>query len=153
MGVKYLSVLGNHGSGKNALIGNLIYKCGLELSLSKDLESQGGTQYESIVPFFEKSGRTQSFYAPSGTFTVRKTQTPDVAFWVVDASDSSTWASSAAKLSTTLSGGALKPREKLIIVVNKMDSVDWSEQTFQDAASAFSSVKLDTRYGSTSSQS
>ncbi|KAI1034495.1 hypothetical protein LB504_004351 [Fusarium proliferatum] len=70
MGTKSLSVLGNDGAGKKALIGSLIYKCGLELPQLKQLESEGISQYEKIVPFFEKNGRAQSFYAPSGTFTV-----------------------------------------------------------------------------------
>ncbi|KAF4448445.1 hypothetical protein F53441_8169 [Fusarium austroafricanum] len=142
MGAKSLSVLGKDGAGKKTLIGSLIYKCGLELPQLKELESEGISQYEKIVPFFEKNGYAQSFYAPSGTFTVQKNQSPDVAFWVVDASDSSSWGSSAESLSATLSSGLLSPREKLIIIVNKMDSVNWSEQTFQDAVSAFSSVNM-----------
>ncbi|CAF3536309.1 hypothetical protein SNK05_009756 [Fusarium graminearum] len=146
MGAKSLSVLGNDGAGKKALIGSLIYKCGLELPQLQQLESEGISQYEKIVPFFEKNGLAQSFYAPSGAFTVQKNQTPDVAFWVVDASDSSSWGSSAEKLSTTLSSGVLNPREKLIIIVNKMDSVNWSEQTFKDVVGAFSSVNMNNAY-------
>lgn len=104
----------------------------------KQLESEGIGRYEEIVPFFEKNGRPQSFYSPSGTFIIQsmppesnlillytndfivESQTPDVAFWVVDASDSSSWGSSAERLSAALSGGMLNPLEKLIIVVSKM---------------------------------
>jgi translation elongation factor EF-1alpha len=145
MVTKSLSVLGNDGAGKKALIGSLIYKCGLELPQLEQLESEGISQYEKIVPFFEKNGRAQSFYAPSGTFTVQKSQAPDVAFWVVDASDSSSWGPSAEKLSVTLSSSMVNPREKLMIVVNKMDSVNWSEQTFKEVVGAFSSVNMNNR--------
>ncbi|CZS74217.1 unnamed protein product [Fusarium graminearum] len=142
MRVKSLSVFGNDGAGKKALIGSFIYKCGLELPQLKQLESEGIGRYEEIVPFFEKNGRPQSFYSPSGTFIIQKSQTPDVAFWVVDASDSSSWGSSAERLSAALSGGMLNPLEKLIIVVSKMDSVNWSEQTFKDVVGAFSAVNM-----------
>ncbi|KAF4499515.1 hypothetical protein FAGAP_4305 [Fusarium agapanthi] len=145
MGTKSLAVLGNDGAGKKALIGSLIYKCGLQLPQLEQLESEGISEYKEIVPFFEKNGHPLSFYAPSGTFTVQRSETPDVAFWVVDASDSSSWGQSAERLSVRLSSGMVNPREKLIIVVNKMDSVDWSEQAFKEVVGAFSSVNLNNR--------
>ncbi|KAM0416237.1 hypothetical protein ACHAPD_005154 [Fusarium lateritium] len=115
MSTKSLNVLGNDGAGKKALISSLIYMVDAVI-----LEREGISQYDKIVPFFEKIGRPQSFYAPSGTFTIQKSQTPDVAFWTVDASDSSSWGSSAENLSAALSSATLKSREKLIVVVNKM---------------------------------
>ncbi|EXK77498.1 hypothetical protein FOQG_17795 [Fusarium oxysporum f. sp. raphani 54005] len=127
MVTKSLGVLGNNGAGKKTLIGSLIYKadanrlwCGLELPQLEELERKEIQKYAEIVPFYEERGRAQSFYAPSGLFTVEKSQAPDVAFWVVDASDSANWELSVQNMTTSLSSGALQPRDKLIILVNKM---------------------------------
>jgi hypothetical protein len=49
-----------------------------------------------------------------------ESQAPDVAFWVVDASDSANWELSVQNMTNSLSSGALQPRDKLIILVNKM---------------------------------
>jgi hypothetical protein len=99
---------------------------------------QKGIRYGDIVTFFEKRGHPQSFYSPSGLSKVEgmlpgslstqlitdaffaDSQTPDIAIWVVDGSDSLTWAASAEKLAALLSSGELQTREKLIIAVNKM---------------------------------
>ncbi|KAH7253796.1 uncharacterized protein BKA55DRAFT_566277 [Fusarium redolens] len=139
-----LSVLGDDGAGKKTLLGCLIYMCGLGLSQLQELE-QKGIRYGDIVIFLEKRGHPQSFYAPSGLFRVEDSQTPDIAIWVVDGSDSLIWAASAKKLAALLSSGELQPREKLIIAVNKIDSVSWSEKTFNDAVQVFSALNLNDR--------
>ncbi|KAF5986479.1 hypothetical protein FCOIX_1538 [Fusarium coicis] len=117
---KSLRVLGNNGAGKKTLIGSLIYKCGLELPQLEELERKEIQDCAEIVPFYEERGRAQSFYTPSELFIVEKNQAPDVAFWVVDASDSTNWELSVQNMTNSLSSGALQPRDKLIILVNKM---------------------------------
>ncbi|KAG7424988.1 Elongation factor 1-alpha [Fusarium oxysporum f. sp. raphani] len=138
MVTKSLGVLGNNGAGKKTLIGSLIYK----LPQLEELERKEIQKYAEIVPFYEERGRAQSFYAPSGLFTVEKSQAPDVAFWVVDASDSANWELSVQNMTTSLSSGALQPRDKLIILVNKMDLVNWSRQTFEGVVRKFNTAKL-----------
>lgn len=98
------------------------HQCGLEQSRLGELEQQGIRNYTDLVPYYQSKGYVQSFYAPSGLFTVQNTanQLPDVAFWVVDAADSTSWASSAEKLAASLSAKEIQPREKLLILVNKM---------------------------------
>lgn len=145
MATKTLSVLGNEGAGKKTLIGSLIYKCGLELPQLEELERAGVRQYTEIVPFYEKMGRAQFFHAPSGPFVVDKSGTQDVALWVVDGADSASWALSAQNLSKSLSNGALQPRDKLIVAINKMDLVHWSEQVFADAMREFRGLSLHER--------
>ncbi|CVL01497.1 uncharacterized protein FPRN_11525 [Fusarium proliferatum] len=93
-----LTVIGNGNAGKKTLIGSLIYKCGLGLPQLGELEGEGIKSFNEIVPFYEKKGYVQSFYAPSGLVTVQKLQEPDYTIWVVDGSDSSSWNSSAEKL-------------------------------------------------------
>ncbi|KAH7212024.1 hypothetical protein DER44DRAFT_821945 [Fusarium oxysporum] len=122
MTLRSLSVLGDAGAGKKTLVGCLIY-------MLEELERKG-IQYGDIMTFFEKRGQPLCFHAPSGLFEVEKSQTPDVAIWVVDGSDLLTWAASATKLAALLSSGELLPRERLVIAINKMDSVSWSEKIF-----------------------
>ncbi|KAF5644875.1 uncharacterized protein FTJAE_2629 [Fusarium tjaetaba] len=143
MSCRSLSLLGDPGSGKKTLVGCLIYMCGLELSQLEELERKG-IHYGDIMPFYEGRGQPLCFHAPSGLFRVEKSQTPDVAIWVVDGSDPLTWATSAQKLAATLSNGELQPRERLVIVINKMnrDSVSWSEKTFNDAVHVFKVLDL-----------
>ncbi|EXK79802.1 hypothetical protein FOQG_15639 [Fusarium oxysporum f. sp. raphani 54005] len=74
-----------------------------------------------------------------------ESQTPDVAIWVVDGSDLLTWAASATKLAALLSSGELLPRERLVIAINKMGSVSWSEKRFKDAVHVFSVLNLNYR--------
>ncbi|KAF5976027.1 hypothetical protein FCOIX_7280 [Fusarium coicis] len=140
-----LTVIGNENAGKRTLIGSLIYKCGLGLPQLGELEREGIQRFSEIVPFYEKNGYAQSFYAPSGLVTVQKIQEPDYAIWVVDGSDSPSWNSSAQKLGRLLLSGEIQPRKKLIIAVNKMDSIGWSEQTFKDVAHVFRAANLEDR--------
>lgn len=93
-----------------------------------------------IVSFYEKEGLTQSFYAPSASYTVEgwsltpgphsrtftkdfdchlETLTPDTAIWVVDATDSDHGKASSNGLSSLLATGPLRPKEKLLVVINK----------------------------------
>ncbi|EWG46884.1 hypothetical protein FVEG_07169 [Fusarium verticillioides 7600] len=140
MSCRSLSLLGDPSSGKT-LVGCLIYMCGLELSQLGEFERKG-IHYGDILPFYEGRGQSLCFHAPSGVFRVEKSQTPDVAIWVVDSSDTLTWATSAQKLAAMLDSGELQPRERLIIAINKMDSVSWSEKTFNDAAHVFGVLNL-----------
>ncbi|KAI1028440.1 hypothetical protein LB503_002199 [Fusarium chuoi] len=140
-----LTVIGNGNVGKKTLIGSLIYKCGLGLPQLGELEGKGINRFNEIVPFYEKKGYAQSFYAPSGLVTVQKLQEPDYTIWVVDGSDSSSWNSSAEKLGRLLLSGEIQPRKKLIIAVNKMDSISWYEQTFKDVVHVFRAANLEDR--------
>ncbi|PCD21890.1 hypothetical protein AU210_015693 [Fusarium oxysporum f. sp. radicis-cucumerinum] len=140
-----LNILGCDGAGKKTLVGSLIYKCGLGLPRLKELERESISQIEQIVPFYEKKGYAQTFYAPPGLVTVQKSQTPDYVIWVVDGPDLSTWNSSAEKLRSLLFNGDIQPRKKLIIAVNKMDFIGWSEQTFKDIVHVFRAARLHNR--------
>ena len=48
------------------------------------------------------------------------TSAPDIVLWVVDVSSPDRGAASSADLASLISSGALKPKEKLLILLNKM---------------------------------
>ncbi|KEY73943.1 hypothetical protein S7711_09997 [Stachybotrys chartarum IBT 7711] len=144
MAAKTVSVLGDDGAGKKTLIGSLIYKCGLQLPQIEELEREGIRDFAKITTFYEKKGYDRGFYGPSGFFVVQEShgQVSDVVFWILDASDAASWASSAQKLSMSLSSGTLQPKEKLLVLVNKMDLVGWSQHVFEDLLRIFDAVDL-----------
>ncbi|KFA60078.1 hypothetical protein S40285_09259 [Stachybotrys chlorohalonatus IBT 40285] len=144
MAAKTVSVLGDDGAGKKTLIGSLIYKCGLQLPQIEELEREGIRDFAKITTFYEKKGYDRGFYGPSGPFVVQEShsQVSDVVFWILDASDAASWASSAQKLSMSLSSGTLRPKEKLLVLVNKMDLVGWSQHVFEDLLRIFDAVDL-----------
>ncbi|KAI1283407.1 hypothetical protein F5Y07DRAFT_349617 [Xylaria sp. FL0933] len=139
---KYLRVLGDDGAGKKTLIGSLIHKCGLNLPQIEPLEKNGIRDFAGIVSFFNKNGMTLSFYGPSANYIVELKEVPDVqiAFWVVDASALDQGHASCSRLASLLSAGEVRPREQLLILVNKMDLVDWAEQVFAEIVRAFKDI-------------
>ncbi|KAI1352070.1 hypothetical protein F5Y01DRAFT_280554 [Xylaria sp. FL0043] len=139
---KYLRVLGDDGAGKKTLIGSLTHKCGLDLPQIELLEKNGIRDFAGIVSFFKKNGMTLSFYGPSANYIVELKEVPDVqiAFWVVDASALDKGRASCRRLVSLLSAGELRPQEQLLILVNKMDLVDWSEQVFAEIVRTFQDI-------------
>ncbi|KZL70981.1 HR1 repeat Rho-binding protein, partial [Colletotrichum tofieldiae] len=112
----------------------------LDMMRVAELEANGVTTYSGIVSFYEKNDVAQMFYGPSNCFKVEMTTTPDAALWVVDATDSDKGNASSEALISLISNKQLQPRELLVVVINKMDSVDWSEQVFMDFANTFSHI-------------
>ncbi|KAJ9161561.1 hypothetical protein NKR19_g2187 [Coniochaeta hoffmannii] len=141
MASKTLAVFGQGGAGKKTLVGSLLYKCeGITMDVLRHLEGSTDRKYESVVPFFEQRGLAMSFYAPSGKIEVdNSTTTPDIAIWLADVANADRGAASSSELASRISNGSLKPKEKLLILLNKMDQVDWSEAAFKEAAAHFRS--------------
>ncbi|KAI0798415.1 hypothetical protein GGR55DRAFT_693219 [Xylaria sp. FL0064] len=143
---KCLGVLGDDGAGKKTLIGSLTHKCGLDLPQIELLEKNGIRDFAGIVSFFNKNDMTLSFYGPSANYIVELKEVPDVqiAFWVVDAAALDQGRASCSRLVSLLSAGELRPQEQLLILVNKMDLVDWSEQVFAEIVRTFKDTSTTT---------
>ncbi|CEJ91843.1 hypothetical protein VHEMI07531 [[Torrubiella] hemipterigena] len=142
MTTKSLNIIGDDGAGKKTLGGCLIHKCGLQLPRLEELERSGVSQFREITSFYDNKGYAKSFHGPTGQYVIQNSPVCDVAFWVVDASEPNNWATSAQKLESLLSSDALRPTEKLFILVNKMDLVDWSEQTFKNILEVFNARSI-----------
>ncbi|KAI1504196.1 hypothetical protein F5X99DRAFT_53699 [Biscogniauxia marginata] len=142
MGTKLLQIHGDDGAGKKTLLGRLIYQFGLELPQLEQLERNGVQGYAPLVSFYEKEDIPQSFYTPSARFVIDKNKIPDAAIWVVDATNADRGRASSQKLASLISAEELQPKGSLLIVVNKMDATNWSEQAFSEIVQAFSSASL-----------
>lgn len=59
---------------------------GISLQQLQQLEKGTDRKLASMVPFYEENGIPKAFYAPSCEMVVADPTTPNVAFWVVDAS-------------------------------------------------------------------
>ncbi|KAK1471600.1 hypothetical protein CCUS01_06084 [Colletotrichum cuscutae] len=66
----------------------------------EQLQANGVDKYADMVTFFEKKGIEASFYAPSARFMVQQTEEPDVAIWLIDASQQDSWTASLGELRT-----------------------------------------------------
>ncbi|KAH8906189.1 hypothetical protein BR93DRAFT_969397 [Coniochaeta sp. PMI_546] len=140
MASKTLTVLGAKGAGKKTLIGSLIYKCGMGLEQLAQLERSTNGNYADIVSFFEEKDITKSFYTPSANIVIEQSTKPDIACWVVDATDPDRGRASSSELISLITAGLLQPKDKLLILINKMDLIHWSEDVFKETATAFDAV-------------
>ncbi|KAF2836484.1 hypothetical protein M501DRAFT_996673 [Patellaria atrata CBS 101060] len=128
---KTIRILGGDGVGKKTLMGSLIYKCGLDMHVLEQLQGNQIQRYEEIVPFFRKNGIEEAFRTKSTRFVLTEDTTPDVAIWVIDAAASGESTKVALNtLRDELLRGVVKPVEKLVLVLNKMDAIEWSKDRF-----------------------
>ncbi|EAQ91929.1 hypothetical protein CHGG_00164 [Chaetomium globosum CBS 148.51] len=140
MADKTMAVRGRSGAGKKTVVGSLLYK---------GLESRTDGQYRDVPGYFDQNGIVKSFYAPSAKIVVdgedylHSTSAPDIVLWVVDVSSPDRGAASSADLASIICSGALKPKDKLLILLNKMDLVDWSEESFVEVAMSFKDIQPD----------
>ncbi|KAK4209932.1 hypothetical protein QBC37DRAFT_377595 [Rhypophila decipiens] len=133
-------VLGQPGAGKRTLVGSILYKLGIDLSLLQRLERETGRKYPDIVAYFDKNNLIKSFHSPSGTIIIHDYQSEpdhDLTLWVVNGASDDRGASSSAELKSLIADGLKTPKRQLLIVVNQMDLVDWSEEIFHDVAQNF----------------
>ncbi|KAK3374243.1 hypothetical protein B0T24DRAFT_290276 [Lasiosphaeria ovina] len=139
---KTLAVLGMDGAGKKTLVGNLISReGGIDLNKPGLLEAETSQKYADIVVHFEENNIPKTFNAPSGSVVVEDTNTPDFPIWVVDIASPDNGKESGSKLAELIAGG-LAPKEKLLIVFNKMDLVNWSEWVIAVTLCSFDNITL-----------
>ncbi|KAI0020373.1 hypothetical protein F4780DRAFT_369590 [Xylariomycetidae sp. FL0641] len=140
MDSKPLTITGDHDAGTSTLVGNLIRVCGLGLSDLDELERNGIRDPVALVSYYQQKGVPPSFYAPSGQLRIQNHGPAGAVLWVVDATTPDAGRASKDKLVSALSDGTVRSKEKLVIVVNKMDLVQWSEEKFRCIADTFSSL-------------
>ncbi|KAK8044439.1 hypothetical protein PG993_004463 [Apiospora rasikravindrae] len=133
-----LTFLGADAAGKKTLVGQFMWKMGPDMTLVERLERNNVRRLNEMQPFMERQGMEMLVdLSPHAYYVVGPSQEPEVAVWVVDATSSDTGEASSQELASSLSSGSLRPKEKLLILVNKMDKIKWSEQEFNAIAARF----------------
>ncbi|KZL83358.1 hypothetical protein CI238_12064 [Colletotrichum incanum] len=120
MRTKSLTVLGQNEAGRKTLIGRLIYMFGLSLTQVSELDDNGCRSHGEVASLFEKNQIAPLFYGPSNIFEVEGITNPDVALWVVAATDIDSGNASRDALASLISNKQLQPKELLVIIINKM---------------------------------
>ncbi|KAJ1338688.1 ADP-ribosylation factor-like protein [Microdochium nivale] len=139
---KTLGILGDANAGKATLTGQLLFTCGATLPVIEFIERSQVRDYRGIASLFRQQGRPISFYGPSSQYTVTEPAGHvQVALWVVDASADDQGLSSSQRLEALLSAGELRVEEHLIVIANKMELSDWSEDNFSSIVRSFSKIK------------
>ncbi|XXH02008.1 hypothetical protein Hte_008373 [Hypoxylon texense] len=138
MATKCIQVRGDDGVGKRTLIGRLIFSCGeVGLPQMEQLERNGIREYAQIASFYENQPKMRVFYTPSSQFVFDESKKPDTLIWITDATASDGGQASSQKLAALIQA---QTPESLVILVNKMDLVNWSSSTFGEIARNFSAV-------------
>ncbi|EPS45817.1 hypothetical protein H072_109 [Dactylellina haptotyla CBS 200.50] len=129
--MQQIRILGAPGTGKKTLIGNLMMSCGIGLSTMEKLQRNGIQKYDQISEFFSKENIPLSFETSSGAWEITETNDSDVLFYVLDASTNPEANTMDFKIAGDATTGILERCSRVILVVNKMDKVDWSAEQFQ----------------------
>ncbi|KAI1666247.1 Elongation factor 1-alpha [Pyrenophora tritici-repentis] len=115
---KILAVLGSHGAGKATTIGNLIYKCGgIDMPTLERLEKGRNNGYARAFNEIKARNEKLYFYTPNNKITVTDKQLQEIG--------------------DQLNGMA---SHKMVVLVNKLDEVDWSEDAFTDSVRVTNAV-------------
>ncbi|KAK7943828.1 uncharacterized protein PG986_012941 [Apiospora aurea] len=135
---KTLTFLGFEGAGKKTLVGQFVWKMGPDMTLVEKLERHNIRRLGEMQPFLEQHGMEMPVdLSPHAYYVIGPSEEPDVVAWVVDATSPDAGERSSRELASSLSNGSLRPKEKLLILINKMDKIEWSEQGFNAIAARF----------------
>ncbi|KZL80514.1 hypothetical protein CI238_11438, partial [Colletotrichum incanum] len=113
MRTKSLAVLGQNEAGRKTLIGRLIHMFGLSLTQVSELNDNGCKSHGEIASFLENNQIAPLFYGPSNRFNVEVITDPDVALWVVAATDADNGNASRDELASLISNKQRQPKELL----------------------------------------
>ncbi|KAK6514281.1 hypothetical protein TWF506_008678 [Arthrobotrys conoides] len=142
MSMRQIRIFGAAGTGKKTLVGNLMMSCGGPgMTIMERLQREGIQRYDRMTEFFIRENIPLSFETRSGPWEITESNDPDVVLFVVDASTSTSASTSTETniniIDLRLNGdpdatiGIFERCTRLILIVNKMDTVNWSAESFQ----------------------
>ncbi|MCJ1250923.1 hypothetical protein MMC30_008151 [Trapelia coarctata] len=131
-------VMGVPHVGKATLMGNLIYKCGLDLRMMEQLQRENISAYSGLVKYYKTQGISPSFKTRNHSFAFTDINTPECLIYMIDASNPAQMLDGSDKaVDATSLADVLKKAKNLIVLVNKMDEISWSEKKYIDIVKAF----------------
>ncbi|KAH8698081.1 P-loop containing nucleoside triphosphate hydrolase protein [Phaeosphaeriaceae sp. PMI808] len=147
---KILAVLGSPGAGKATTIGNLIYKCGgIDMPTLERVEKGGNNGYAKAFNEIKARNETLYFYTPGNRVTVTgrhfptksaqgKTSNADGLLLIVTPRQTDKQLQEIGD--QLISMGTHFAHKKVVVLINKMDEVDWSEAAYTDSVRATNAV-------------
>ncbi|CAN9215342.1 unnamed protein product [Alternaria alternata] len=137
-----LAVLGGPGAGKATTIGNLIYKCGgINMPTLERLEKGRNNTYAEAFNEVKARNETLYFYTPSNKVTItaqEKISSADGLLLIVTPRQTE---KQLQEIGDQLGGMKVHgTHKKVVVLVNKMDEVNWSESAFIDSVRATNTV-------------
>ncbi|KAK6854667.1 hypothetical protein PG995_009760 [Apiospora arundinis] len=106
------------------------------------LERNNIKRLNEMQPFLEQQGIEIAVdLSPYAYYVIGPSQEPDVLVWVVDATSSDAGETSSKELASSLASASSRPKDRLLILVNKMDKIDWSKQDFDAIAARFQGLE------------
>ncbi|EDU51471.1 TEF1 Translation elongation factor EF-1alpha GTPase [Pyrenophora tritici-repentis] len=133
---KILAVLGSHGAGKATTIGNLIYKCGgIDMPTLERLEKGRNNGYARAFNEIKARNEKLYFYTPNNKITVTENlSNADGLLLIIMPHETD---KQLQEIGDQLNGMA---SHKMVVLVNKLDEVDWSEDAFTDSVRVTNAV-------------
>ncbi|KAH8599519.1 P-loop containing nucleoside triphosphate hydrolase protein [Bisporella sp. PMI_857] len=122
---KTIKVIGPNGAGKATTIGCMLFKYGgIDLLTMERFQHKGITTYDGATRNMKSLNIQPSFHLPSYHVTISDTSVgeADCAILVLSANT---------KAEEQVVKQAIGAAKRLIILVNKMDVINWSEEQFQ----------------------
>ncbi|KAH7033957.1 P-loop containing nucleoside triphosphate hydrolase protein [Macrophomina phaseolina] len=126
-----VKVIGPPSTGKKTLMGTMLYMCGLDLRELEQLQKDGIDAYDKIIGYYHKNGLTPVFAAKSGMMRFADSPQADGLIYVLDATGSKDAILHSGQVFTQSECEMFKATGSLILVVNKMDAVDWSREKYE----------------------
>ncbi|EGX52804.1 hypothetical protein AOL_s00007g140 [Orbilia oligospora ATCC 24927] len=129
--MRQIRLFGAPSTGKKTLVGNLMMSCGLRMSIMEKLQRKGIQRYDRMTEFFIEENIPLSFETRSGPWEITNSNDPDVVLYLVDASASTETNIIDLGTAGDATIGILERCTRFILIVNKMDNLDWSAEHFQ----------------------
>lgn len=112
-------------------MGIMLYMCGLDLRKLEQLQEDGIDAYDKIIGYYHQNGIAPVFSAKSGTMRFIDSPQADGCIYVLDAAGSNDTIFKSDQVFTPSECEIFKAARSLILVVNKMDTVDWSKEKYE----------------------
>ncbi|OAL52071.1 hypothetical protein IQ07DRAFT_564777 [Pyrenochaeta sp. DS3sAY3a] len=132
---KKLAVLECPGGGKATTLGNLLYKCrGIDQPTLERLEKGGKNRYAKAFNDIQARNEVVHFYTPKNKIVIVEKVCDADGILIVTPHQID---KQLQQICNQLSGMAIQlTRKKALVLVNRLDEFDWSEDTFTDVVRA-----------------
>ena len=139
---KRICVVASSDELSQTFMGSLIYKTGLEMQVLEELEKAKRTQYSDIVPYMREKHIDTTFYTPKNYCAfVDESDAADTVVYLLDATNAKDDTSKV--FQTTAAKKSLQRDGRALVLIDRMQAVNWDESTYKDLVSELSQTIKD----------